>query len=409
MIPISPDPQTTIFLLFVAAVVAIIARRLNLPVTVGLLITGFALAIFGTAPPRVGLNAHTLTTLLLPPLIFEGALNIRWADLRRDLNVIVALTTVGVLIACFAAAGVMRTLAHWSWDHSLLFGAIIAATDPISVLASFKHARIAGRPKLLLEAESLLNDGTAVVLYTLIGVAASGHAAAPGGAAIALSTLKLVGGSLVCGLAVGMFLTVVAGGATDGLTETTLTMVAAYGAYYLADHLQGAGILASLAAGLVMGNVGLSGDRYVSERGRQIAEAFWEFAAFAANSLVFLLMGMYLALIRQNIVWKLAPIAIFAGLVARALTVYGVGSAFEKSARRIGPVLKHLLFWGGQRGGLSLVLAIGLAAQPGVDAAGTVTAAAAVVTFSVLVQGLTFTPLLSRVGLLPTPRAGAAA
>jgi CPA1 family monovalent cation:H+ antiporter len=374
---------------------------------VGLLLTGFALAIFGSAPPKVGLNAHTLTTLLLPPLIFEGALNIRWSDLRRDLPVIVALTTVGVLLACSVVAGIMRFLGGWSWQEALLFGALIAATDPIAVLASFKHAKIGGRPRLLLEAESLLNDGTAVVLYTLLGAAFAHHGAQTGPFPMALSTLFIVGGSLICGLAVGGVLTLLAGRAADGLTETTLTMVAAYGAYYLAERIHGTGILASLAAGLVMGNIGMAGDRFVTERGRKIAEAFWEFAAFIANSLVFLLMGMYLARVRHSIVWNIVVVAVAAALAGRAVTVYGIGSFFRAGSDRLSMNLKHLLFWGGQRGGLSLVLAIGLAAQSGSSAAGLITAAAAVVTFSVLVQGLTFNPLLRKVGLLSKDRQAA--
>ncbi|MDR3709586.1 MAG: sodium:proton antiporter [Capsulimonadaceae bacterium] len=396
MILAGPDAQTTILLLFVASIVAIIARRMRLPTTVGLLVTGFGLALFGSVYRHVGLNAHTLTTLLLPPLIFEGALNTRWRDLKRDLVLIVALTTVGVVIACFAVALIMKEALGWSWRDAMVFGALIAATDPIAVLAMFKFAGIEGRPKLLLEAESLLNDGTAVVLYSLLLAVFSLHAMPPTPGAVLLMTLKVIGGSLACGIAVGWCMTIVAGRASDALTETTLTTVAAFGAYYLAERIQGTGILASLAAGLVMGNAGMRADGIITERGQEIVEAFWDFAAFVANSLVFLLMGMSLAHVRLDVAWQVAPVSVAAGLLGRALTVYGVTSVFGKTSMAVTRTLKHLLFWGGQRGGLSLVLALSYAATLGASADRFLAATVTVVTYSVIVQGLTFAPLLTR-------------
>ena len=166
--------QTVALLLLIAAVVAMLTRRLGLPYSVGLVTAGIILAILPFAP-KVNLTKDLIFTALLPPLLFEAAFYIHWNQLRRDFSVIFVLATLGVLLsACVTATG-MHYLVHWQWLGALVFGVLIAATDPVSVIATFKESKASGRLLVLIEAESLLNDGTAAVAFGVVVALASGQ------------------------------------------------------------------------------------------------------------------------------------------------------------------------------------------------------------------------------------------
>ena len=377
-------------------VVALIARRLRLPYTVGLVLAGIGLSLL-----RVGqaaaLTPHLITTAFLPPLLFEAALSLRWRELRRDGLPIFVLSTAGVAVSALVVSGGMVTLAHWPWTAALLFGVLIAATDPVSVIATFKENKIHGRVRLLVESESLFNDGVAAVFFALALTLALGHPLSAGSALLQLARISLGGIAvgLVCGgVAVGL-----AGRTEDSLVETALTTVAAYGSFLLADHLGVSGVLATVSAGLLLGNVGVLGDAedaVLSQRGREVVIAFWDFAAFVANSLIFLLIGLDAAR-RSFAHLGVTALALAVGLtlLGRAAAVYPLSLLFRRSRLAITLPHQHLLFWGGMRGALALALALSL---PGTIAYRTqiVLAAFGVVAFSVVVQGITMPLLLKR-------------
>lgn len=282
------DFQTGALLLLIAAVVAMLTRRLRLPYSVGLVAAGIFLAVLPLAP-NVSLTQDLIFIALLPPLLFEAAFYIQWNRLRRDFSVIVVLATLGVVLsACVTALG-MRYLAHWQWLGALVFGVLIAATDPVSVIATFKEAKARGRLLVLVEAESLLNDGTAAVAFGIVVAIASGQQLTS--FEITAMLLKTIGGGILCGAAVALGALLLAGRTDDHLVEITFTTVAAYGSFLLAGHFGLSGVLATITAGLVMGNFESFGT--ISDRGKEAVQAFWEYAAFVANSLVFLLIGMH--------------------------------------------------------------------------------------------------------------------
>src|SRR5205085_4345793 len=168
-------------------------------------------------------------------------------------------------------------------------------------------------------------------------------------------TMKLglvIGGSILCGMAVSGAALLLAGRTDDHLVEITFTTVAAYGSFLLAEHFHLSGVLSTLVAGLMLGNVGALGA--ISDRGREAVQAFWEYAAFVANSLVFLLIGMHEA--RQNFVAQWLPIvlAIFLVTLGRAIAVYPCCLLFSWSGLRVTTRHQHVLFWGGLRGALAL-------------------------------------------------------
>lgn len=387
-------------LLLIAALVAIVTRRLKVPLTIGLVIAGIALAFFPVTS-SISITKDLIFTIFLPPLVYEAALYIRWAELRRDLPVILSYATVGVLLSAAVTAIGMHFLVNWPWPSAVLFGVLIAATDPVSVIATFKEAGVRGRLRLLVEAESLFNDSTAAVAFGIALVFALNE---PVTVASTLTTLlgSVVGG-VVAGLVVGWAVLLVAGRTEDHLVEITLTTVAAYGSFFLAEHFHASGVLAALTAGLLTGNIGPLGA--ISNKGREAVETFWEYVTFVVNSLIFILIGIREA--AQNFIVLLAPIGIAIVLVVggRALAIYPLSALFSRTRLRVSPSHQHVLFWGGLRGALALALALGLPPEiPLRDEI--VTVAFAVVAFSLFVQGLTMTPLLRR--LKETPGAESA-
>jgi CPA1 family monovalent cation:H+ antiporter len=389
------DVQTGALLLLIAAVVAMLTRRFHLPYSVGLVAAGIILTLSPFAP-QVNLTKELIFTTLLPPLLFEAALNLHWDQLRRDLSVILVLATVGVMLsACVTAAG-MYYLAHWEWLAALVFGVLIAATDPVSVVATFREAKAHGRLLVLIEAESLFNDGTAAVAFGVVVALASGQHLSS--FEITELLLKTIGGGVLCGAAVALGVLLLAGRTEDHLVEITFTTIAAYASFLLADHFGLSGVLATITAGLVMSNFKRFGT--FSARGGEAVQAFWEYAAFVANSLVFLLIGMHEGHQNFMAIWLPACTAIALVTLGRAVAIYPCSLLFSRTALRVTAKHQHVLFWGGLRGALALALALGL--PPGVPRREEIlTISFAVVAFSVFVQGLTITPFLRRMGEIP--------
>jgi len=387
--------ETSAALLLVAAVVAMITRRLRLPYSVGLVTAGIILALLPHTP-QITLTKELLFVVLLPPLIFEAGFHLRWIDLRRDLGLILVLATLGVFLAAAVTSAGMHFLGGWSWVSAVVFGVLIAATDPVSVIATFKESGARGRLLLLIESESLFNDGTAAVAFGVVLELALGHTLTPG--QMALELVLSAGGGVLCGAVVAGALLLLAGRTEDHLVEITLTTVAAYGSFLLAEKIGASGVLATLTASIMLGNVGVLGE--ITCTGRESVGAFWEYIAFASNSFVFLLIGMREA--HQDFLSGLRVVLLAIALVtlSRAAAVYACCALFSRSAHHVLVQHQFVLCWGGLRGALALALALALPADmPQRDAI--VTSTFAVVAFSVFVQGLTITPLLRRLGEIP--------
>lgn len=377
-------------LLLVACVVAIVTRKIGLPYSVGLVAAGIVLSVSGY---RVGiaLTPELIFTVLLPPLVFEAALHLRWDQFKREAPLVLSLAFVGTLLSAIVVAAGMHWLAHWSWEASSLFGALIAATDPVSVIAMMKEQEADKRLRFLMESESLVNDGAAAVLFVLVVAWIAGGATGPG--AITLSLLWTVGGGVACGAIVAAALMSVAGRSDDHLVETTLTMLAAYGSFLIAEKAAVSGVLATLTAGMLVGNWGRG--RQITDRGHEAMIRFWDFAAFLANSVVFLLIGGREA--TQPIATYLMPAAIGTGLVllGRATAIYPLTPLFDRTSLRVDWMTRHVLFWGGLRGGLAMALALAAPAALA-EREELISVAFAVVAFSIFVQGLTVPALLKR-------------
>ena len=380
------------FLLFVSAVVAMLTRRLHLPYTVGLVLAGMALYFFNVSL-KWHLSKDLIFSVFLPPLVFEAALFIHWRQFRKELPVVTLLATLGVVLAASVTALGMHHLLAWDWASAVVFGVLIAATDPVSVIAAFKESKTQGRLRILIESESLLNDGTAAVAFVaVLGVLSGGHASVGsiGGALF----VTIIGGITIGGVIAYLFM-LLAGRTPDYLVEITFTTLVAYGSFFVAEHYRCSGVLAALTAGLVVGNFRTSGS--ISAAGRNALGPFWEYVAFVANSLIFLLIGAQEA--QQHFDGLLVPVSVAIVLVTlgRAIAVYPLCAVFAGTRLKIDIRHQHMLFWGGLRGALALALALSLPETvPQHEAIVAITFA--VVAFSVFVQGLTMTPLLRRLG-----------
>jgi CPA1 family monovalent cation:H+ antiporter len=289
----------------------------------------------------------------------------------------------------------------WPWEIAVLLGLLISATDPVSVLATFKEAGITGRLRRIVEAESLLNDGTVAVLYAVALTVIGGGQVSAGDFAVRF--FVTVTGALLCGLVVGGIVMLLVGRTDDHLLEITFSTVAAYGSFLLAEHFGCSGVLATMTTGILLGNTTALGA--FSAKGLEAVASFWEYIGFVANSIIFLLIGVDLVAHDVLTVLAIAGLTIVLVLAGRALAVYGCCAPFVCTKQRVSLVQQHLLVWGGLRGALALALALGLPADlPLRDTAISVTFS--VVAFSILVQGLTMVPMLRHFGELGPSRAG---
>jgi CPA1 family monovalent cation:H+ antiporter len=336
------------------------------------------------------LSKDLIFSVFLPPLVFEAALFINWKNFRKDLPVIAILASAGVMLAAAVTAVGMHYALDWDWGSATIFGVLISATDPVSVIATFKQAKVEGRLRLLIEAESLLNDGTAAVAFVAVLAILTGNH--QHFITIAGNLLQTILGGITVGAATGFSLMFLAGRTPDYLVEMTFTTLAAYGSFFIAEHFHMSGVLAALTAGLVVGNFRSSSA--ITRAGRQALGPFWEFAAFIANSIIFLLIGAQEAQQHFKGIWLALLVAVATVTLGRAVAVYPLCALFIKSRFAVTYQHQHILFWGGLRGALALALALALPYEmPNHDAIVTVTFA--VVAFSVFVQGLTI-PLLLR-------------
>lgn len=385
----------------VATGVAMVARRLKVPYTVALVLAGLMLGTATDFEP-LHLTKELVYAVFLPGLLFEAAFALEFKKFWANKLAISSLALPGVIAAIALTTLILVPVANglhfveaFTLADGLIFAAVIAATDPIAVVALFKSLGAPKRLAVLVEGESLLNDGTAVVLFTIVlGIATGGALSLP---AAALEFLKVVGMGVVIGGAVGYAVSLVIKEVDDPMIEITLTTIAAYGSFVAAESLHFSGVIATVVAGMLCGNyaarVGMSPTTRVA------VGSFWEYLAFALNSLVFLLIGFEVRVDALVAAWKPIVIAYVAVTVGRALVLALVGGVLSKTKEKLPWRWTAVLTWGGLRGSLSMVLVLGLpAALPHRDLIITMTFG--VVILSILLQGLTMGPLLRAMKLV---------
>jgi len=392
-------------LLLIAAITLGVTRRLKLPFTVVLVIVGIGLSAVSSAYPNLLAAFHNLEIssslifyVFLPTLIFEAAFNLDARQLRENLGSVLVLAIPGLVVSTVVIGSIVAIITPIPFAAALLLGAILSATDPVAVIGVFKRLGAPQRLKVLVEGESLFNDATSIVLARiLLGVVLAGSVS---GQLIAKGVISFVV-MFIGGLAVGWALSLLTGFALerveDNFIEITLTTVLAYASYLFAEEvLHVSGVMATIAAGITIGGWARM---KISHAVRDYLEHFWEYIAFIANALIFLMVGLRVDL---SALWAhvgLLSWVIAALLVSRAVVIYGLMPLIERLPRAepINRAYQAVIFWGGLRGAISLAVVLSL---PAFEYRETFVAlVVGAVLFTLLVEGLTIEPLVRRLGL----------
>ena len=379
-----------LILLTVATLVAAISRKLHIPYTIALVAVGLLLGFFGNldAPP---LDKELLFAVFLPGLLFEAAYHLKADEFWHNKFAIIVLAVPGVIVSiALTALLVMGAVsAGWltsiGWRQALVFAALIAATDPVAVVSLFRELGVARRLQVLVEGESLLNDGTAVVIFTLaVAIATGGAAVAPSPLSLLAQFAFMVGGGVIVGLLIGFGVTWIMGRVDDPATEITLTMIAAYGSFALAESFGVSGVIATVASGMLCGSY--AARLAMSPATREAVVGFWSYVSFMLNSVVFLLLGLTVHLRALGSEWLAILLAYLAVTIGRAIMIFGVSALLRPTRERLEDGWPKILVLGGLRGALSMVLALSL--PPNFPARGQiVTITFGVVILSILLQG----------------------
>jgi len=400
--------HTFIALFSIATVVAIAVGRTRVPYTVALVIVGLIVGSFNlVSPPH--LTKDLLFAVFLPGLIFEAAYNLHVSELRRGWRMVTVLAGPGIIAAIFvtgfATAWLIRLFGFapsFSWRDGLVFAALVSATDPIAVVSLFRKLGVSPRLTTLVEAESLFNDGTSIVALTLILAFVSGEST--GVASLAARFVLVVIGGAAVGGALAYGIVRVTRRINDPMIEITLTTIAAYGSFVAAESLQVSGVIATVVAGLILGTAGR--ESAFSSETRTTADAFWQYIAFALNSIVFLLIGFEVRSAGLLSSAAVIGVAFVVVVVARYVVVGASALLLSKTDERIPGEWTTLITWGGLRGALAMVLALALPAELPQRRL-LVDMTFGVVVLSLLVQGLTIPWLTTRLAP-PSPAGGSA-
>jgi CPA1 family monovalent cation:H+ antiporter len=393
--------ETSIMLLSIACIVAIAVKYIKLPYTTALVIIGLLISFFHF-PAEIHLSHDLVFYIILPPLLFLGGLNLDFEELKENFWRIFAFSIPGVVISTFVIGYLLSYLLHMELIYGLLFGALISPTDPISVLAIFKEVGAPERLRVIVEGESLFNDGTGVVVFSIILAIASGSENPTASAAL-LKFLKVsIGGGLI-GFALGYIAYRVLSKIEDHLLEITITIVLAFGAFTAAEIFHMSGVIAVVVAGLLIGNYGHQFS--MSEKTREAVDIFWESIDFVVNSFLFLMIGLELQKLQKydlnELKLFLVPIlvTIAVAIIGRAVSIYPLNYILRKHEKsKVPSSWQHIFVWGGLKGSIPIALVLGLPKTIPYREDFLIIAFSAVL-FSLIVQSLTMKPLLEKLNI----------
>jgi CPA1 family monovalent cation:H+ antiporter len=383
--------ENLLLILSIACLVAILVKRIRVPYTTALVLVGVAVS-FLPIHLEVHLTKELVLLIVLPPLLFQGSLHTDLSSLRKNLMPVATMAVPGLLVATLLVGTMLHYTLEMPWLKGLLFGAMVAATDPIAVLAIFREVGAPKRLKVLMEGESLLNDGTSVVLFTAL-FAVLYEGAEPSVVGIGFDFLKVCLGGALVGFAFGALCYRIMKWLDDHLLEVSLTVVLVFGSFLVAELFHFSGVIAVVVAGLIIGNYGKLFS--MSQQTSETIDNFWEVIDFIINALLFLLIGLEMEAYVPDLSSYILPGALVVAIVllARALTVYPVYLMLARTRRAFPIGWAHIMVWGGLRGSIPIALVLGMPRDVPFRAEFLVFAAI-LVFFSLVVQTMTMKPLV---------------
>jgi CPA1 family monovalent cation:H+ antiporter len=401
-----------IVLLLVATVIRAATKRSGFPFTIALVLVGMLLAVLTRQYPEftallqaVEISPDLILFVFLPTLIFESAFNMDLRTLRENLAPVLILAVPGLLLSTFLIALVVSIFTPIPFTPALLLGAILSATDPVAVIALFKQLGAPKRLTVLVEGESLFNDATALVLSRIIlGVIAAGALSANSASAGVLDFFIVFVGGVAVGVALGATAGMILGLVeSDSFIEITITTALAYVSFWLGEEIfHVSGIMATVAAALTIGSWGRM---KISPDIRRYMGNFWEYLAFIANALIFLLVGMEVKITELVSEWDKLFWVIIGMLISRAVVVYGLMSVVGRlpGDEPVSRDYQTVMFWGGLRGAIALAIVLSLPHFEFSDMF--VSLVTGAVLFTLIVQGLSINRVVHMLGLDKPPLA----
>ncbi|BFM39882.1 cation:proton antiporter [Synechocystis sp. LKSZ1] len=381
--------------LSVATLSRIVPWLRQIPYTLLLVIVGLGLSFVDVR--LVNLSPQLILEIFLPPLLFEAAWNVRWPDLKANWFPVTLFTIFGVIISIVAIGFSLSQFTSLTLPTALLVAASLSTTDPVSVVGLFRQLGASKKLSILMEGESLFNDGVAVVAFVLLVSLPFGSELISVPIVLPLF-LSFVGIGLGIGCLIGFGISYLTQRFDLPLVEQSLTLVAAYATYLITEELGGSGVIGVVTVGIILGNYGsLNG---MNPRTRQLVSEFWEFLAFFVNSIVFLLIGDQVRLVNLVDSFGVTCVCILAVVGSRFLTIFGFSALSNWLVQsNIGYKEQTVLWWGGLRGSVSVALALSV---PGAlsQRQEIINVVFGVVLFTLLVQGLTMQGLLERFNLI---------
>ena len=381
--------------LSVATVSRIFSWFRQIPYTLLLVIVGLGLGFVDVR--LVNLSPELILEIFLPPLLFEAAWNIRWRELKENWIPVVLFAVVGVIISVVGIALALSQLTSLALPIALLVGASLSATDPVSVVALFRELGASKKLTVLMEGESLFNDGVAVVAFLLlVGIPLGTEVFSLTDTVASFGVF--VGIGIGVGCLVGFGISYLTQRFDLPLVEQSLTLVSAYGTYLITEELGGSGVISVVTVGIILGNFGSRIG--MNPRTRLLVSEFWDFLAFFVNSIVFLLIGDQIRFDSLSDNLGIIAVAIIAVLMTRLIAIYGLANLSNIFTKvDISLPEQTVLWWGGLRGSVSIALALSVPVSL-TGRQDIIDTVFGVVLFTLLIQGLSTQWVLKKLNLV---------
>ena len=388
-------------ILILVVVITLIARQIKFPSTIAFIFAG----LLAAALPRIPLpelSPEVFLSILLPPILFTETLTTDIDGLIDDSDTILSYAVAGTVLMVIAIGVYTHYVFQMSWLEAFMLGIIIAPTDPVSVISTFKRLGVIRRFQLIVAGESLFNDGVAIVIYSiLVNIIEAGSITALD---VLTTTVIKVFGGIILGYVAGYIVHLIFCWTDDLYVKTLLTFIIAFGVFRLAEQFQASGVIAVVLAGLIL-NYRCRNYGGVSERGEEVLEIIWEFVGFIASSFAFIFIGVSLELdllsqfLLQILALSIVSVIFRYGMIdilARILETYRF--------KRIPSNWKTGMTWSGLRGAVSIVLVLGITGINLPNEQLLLALTYGIVLSTNVIQGLSMPILINRLNLFSSTR-----